>query len=136
MVSFDASSYFLDHNLNFIFNDTLDIRKINHDERIDLFPTMCLDFSDSIATMKKFGFITKDSVIYSVDLNKIPKCLYDSNKRKYDYKISFNNVEAGINSNNNELMKIKNGYCIYWPWHYSIEDLIKNKMFGFRGKKE
>jgi hypothetical protein len=122
-------------HLNFIFKDTLDMRKIRQDERIDPFPTMCLDFSDNIATLKKFEFITKDSVIYSVDLNKIPKCLYDSYNRKHDYKISFNNVDVGININNNELMKIQNGYCIYWPWHYSIEDLIKNKMFGFRKEK-
>jgi hypothetical protein len=112
------------------------MRKFNQDKRIDPFPTMCLDFSDSIDTMKKFGFITKESVIYSVDLDKIPECLYDSYKREYDYRIRFNNVDAGINSNNNELMKIQKGYCIYWPWHYSIKDLVENKMFGFREEKE
>ncbi|MDR2793965.1 MAG: hypothetical protein LBB61_09960, partial [Treponema sp.] len=84
---------------------------------------------------KRSGFITKDSAIYSVDLNKIPECLYDSYKRKYDYNISFNGVVMGINSNNNELMKTQKGYCIYWPWYYSVEDLIKNKMFGFRKEK-
>jgi hypothetical protein len=121
---------------NFLSNDALDIREINQDKRINRFPTMCLDFSDSIAAMEKFGFITEDSAIYSVDLNKIPECLYDSYKRKCDYTISFDNVTAGINRNNNELMKDQKGYCIYWPWYYSIEELVNNKMFGFRKEKE
>jgi hypothetical protein len=29
-------------------------------------------------------------------------------------------------------MKLQKGYCIYWPWKYTIKELKENKMFDFK----
>jgi hypothetical protein len=100
--------------------------------KVDYYPTMCLDFSDSIDTMKEWGFITENSAIYSIDLDKVPPCLCYSYLQKYDYKLCFRSWDIPINQNKNELMKGQQGYCVYWPWKYTVEELQKNRMFDFR----
>jgi hypothetical protein len=100
--------------------------------KVDYYPTMCLDFSDSIETLKEWDFITKDSVVYSIDLDEVPSSLYYSYLQKYDYKLHTESGDIPINENRNALMKNQHGYCIYWPWKYTVEELQKNKMFDFR----
>jgi hypothetical protein len=98
------------------------------DRKRDAFPTMCLDFSDDLDTMRAFGFIHDDSVVYSIDIDEVPPYIYDSYHRKHDWKL---NGEP-IGKNTNKLMKLQKGYCIYWPWKYTVEELKENKMFDFK----
>jgi hypothetical protein len=122
------SHHFQHFNINFAELPLVE-ENLNDDGRIDRFPTMCLDFSDDICTMKTFGFIGKDTALCSIDIEKVPNCLYDSYKRKQDWKLSDG---VPIGENTNKLMKIQKGYCIYWPWKYSIHELTENKMFDFQ----
>ena len=102
------------------------------DKKREAFPTMCLDFSDDRDVMMAFQFINDDSVVYSIDLDKVPQFMYDSYKREYDWVLD----DVPIGKNTNKLMKLQKGYCIYWPWKYTIEELIENKMFDFRREQE
>jgi hypothetical protein len=122
------SHHFQHFNLNF---DELPFveENLNCDRRIDRFPTMCLDFTDNLCVLKTFGFIKKDSVLYSIDIEKVPRYLYDSYKHEYTYKL---NSGTSIGKNTNKLMKVQKGYCIYWPWRYTIQELRENKMFDFK----
>jgi hypothetical protein len=99
------------------------------DKKRDAFPTMCLDFSDDLDTMRAFGFINDDSVVYSINIDEVPQFIYDSYHREYDYKL---NIGTPIGENTNKLMKLQKGYCIYWPWKYTIKELKENKMFDFK----
>ena len=102
------------------------------EKKPDAFPTMCLDFSDDLDVMKAFQFITDNSVVYSIDIDKVPPYIYDSYKRNYDWESKINKYDLRIGKNTNKLMKLQKGYCIYWPWKYTIKELIENEMFGFR----
>jgi hypothetical protein len=124
------SHHFQHFNINFDELPFVEMN-LNSDKRIDSFPTMCLDFSDDPCRMKAFDFIKDGSALYSIDIEKVPKHLYDSYKREYDWML--NGVTIGKNTN--KLMKIQKGYCIYWPWKYSIKELTDNKMFGFRRER-
>jgi hypothetical protein len=99
------------------------------DKKRDAFPTMCLDFSDDIDVMREFQFINDNSAVYSIDVDAVPQFMYDFYNRKYNYKL---NTGTLIGSNTNKLMKLQNGYCVYWPWKYTIDELKKNKMFDFK----
>jgi hypothetical protein len=99
------------------------------DRKRDAFPTMCLDFSDDLDTMRAFGFINDDSVIYSINIDEVPQFIYDSYHREYDWML---NGHTFIGKNTNKLMKLQKGYCVYWPWKYTIEELKENKMFDFK----
>jgi hypothetical protein len=78
--------------------------------------------------MRAFQFIQDDSALYSIDIDKVPQFMYDSYKREHDWIL--NGVPIGKNTN--KLMKLQKGYCIYWPWKYTIKELKENKMFDFR----
>jgi hypothetical protein len=99
------------------------------DKKRDAFPTMCLDFSDDLDVMRAFGFIHDDSVVYSIDIDEVPQLIYDSYHREHDWKL---NSGTPIGKNTNKLMKLQKGYCIYWPWKYTIKELKENKMFDFK----
>jgi hypothetical protein len=98
------------------------------DRKRDAFPTMCMDFSDDLDVMRAFQFLHDDSVVYSIDRDAVPQFMYDSYERELDYKIDI----ATIGKNTNKLMKLQKGYCVYWPWKYTIAELQENKMFDFR----
>jgi hypothetical protein len=121
------SHHFQHFNINFDALSSVEMN-LNCDRRIDRFPTMCLDFSDNKSIMKAFGFIKDDSALYSIDIEKVPNFLYDSYKREYDWMLE----DTPMGENTNKLMEIQKGYCIYWPWNYSIRELTKNKMFDFK----
>ncbi|MDR2660319.1 MAG: hypothetical protein LBC27_10105 [Spirochaetaceae bacterium] len=100
-----------------------------YDRKIDTFPTMCLDFSDDLDIMKAFGFINDNSIVYSINIDEVPQSIYDSYHREYDWML---NGRTPIGKNTNKLMKLQKGYCIYWPWKYTIEEMKENKMFDFK----
>jgi len=121
------SQHFQHFNINFNELPYIEINS-NCDKRIDRFPTMCLDFSDNTNVIETFGFIENNTSLYSIDIDKVPKHLFYSYEHEYDYKIN----TTLIGKNTNKLMKIQKGYCIYWPWRYSIQELSNNKMFDFK----
>jgi hypothetical protein len=127
------SHHFQHFNLNFDELSYIDEPSYKEDQicggKKDAFPTMCLDFSDNLDTMRAFGFINGDSVVYSIDIDEVPQFIYDSYHRECDYKL---NTGTPINENTNKLMKLQKGYCIYWPWKYTIKELKENKMFDFK----
>jgi hypothetical protein len=98
------------------------------DKKRDAFPTMCLDFSDNLDVMRAFLFIQNGSALYSIDVDAVPQFMYDFYEREHDWIL--NGVPIGKNTNN--LMKLQKGYCVYWPWKYTINELKENKMFDFR----
>ena len=122
-------------HLNLNFEELLYIDKPPYEEnqicdkKREAFPTMCLDFSDNLDVMRAFNFIKDDSAVYSIETDAIPPFIYDSYLRKCDYKL---NGGVLIGKNTNSLMKYQKGYCIYWPWKYTIQELKENQMFGFK----
>jgi hypothetical protein len=126
------SHHFQHFNLNFDALPYIDKPPYKDDQicdrKRDAFPTMCLDFSDDLDTMRAFNFINDDSVVYSIDIDKVPQFIYDSYQREYDWMLN----GTPIGKNTNKLMKLQKGYCIYWPWKYTIKELKENKMFDFK----
>jgi hypothetical protein len=122
------SHHFQHFNLNFDELPYIDKPPYINNKKRDAFPAMCLDFSDDLDTMRAFGFINADSVVYSIDIDEVPQFIYDSYHREYDWMLN----GTPIGKNTNKLMKLQKGYCIYWPWKYTIEELKENKMFDFK----
>lgn len=114
---------------------------LNYDLRGDLkynpFPTMVMDWTEDPIIADSFSYANgKSGIILSMDYSKYKQLLYDEwypfmmdvdiasdmpgFTPYFDYHFRF--------SKNNINMQKQKGVVLFWPWNYTIDELITNEI--------
>jgi len=121
---------------------------INYDLRGDLnynpFPTMVMDWTEDIIIANRFSYSGEEAgLVLSLDYDKYKQLLYDewyplivhagiaSTTPGFTPYFDYHSIFAAKNTNIQE----QKGVVLFWPWDYTIAELLENELgrkIGFK----